>query len=153
LKIRFAYVLTALFCIGWVPAIIVAEIVDPQAGIITVPPAAHVMKSPMKKSKDALLAGAAVYREQCSGCHGTLGTPERRLPSLAIQPAKLGSSAVEHLSDGDIFWIISNGAPGGMPSFKDDLSETQRWQTILFVRRLNKDAAKYIAALPPQEGK
>lgn len=151
MKIRFAYVLAALCCCVGMPAFIVAA-VDPQA-TITVPDAAHGVKNPEKRSKETLLAGAAVYREQCSGCHGSTGTPERILPSLKIQPAKLGSSTVQKLSDGDIFWIMSNGAPGGMPSFKDDLTITQRWQAVLFVRRLDKDAAKYLAELPPQSGK
>jgi mono/diheme cytochrome c family protein len=153
LKFRFAYVLAAVIWGVGLPAFILAAVGGPQAGTITVPPAAHAEKNPLKRSKESLLAGAAVYREQCAGCHGATGTPERRFPSLAIQPAKLGGATVERLSDGDIFWIISNGAPGGMPSFKDDLTTAQRWQAILFVRRLNKDAAKYLAELPPQEGK
>jgi mono/diheme cytochrome c family protein len=152
LRFRFAYALAALLCAAALPAFIIAA-VGPQAGAITVPDAAHSVKSPLKRSRDTLLAGAAVYREQCSGCHGSTGTPERILPSLKIQPAKLGGSTVQKLSDGDMFWIISNGAPGGMPSFKDDLTVTQRWQAILFVRRLDKDAAKYLAELPPPSGK
>ncbi len=153
MKIRFAYVLAALMFGVGLPALVFAAVSGSQAATITVPPAAHKLTNPLKRSKENMLAGAGVFREQCAGCHGPLGTPERRLPSLARQPATLGSPIVQKLSDGDIFWTITNGAPGGMPSFKDDLTEQQRWQAILFVRRLNKDAPKYLALLPPQGDK
>jgi len=43
---------------------------------------------------------------------------------------------VQQQSDGALFWKITNGNLGrGMPSFSA-LPEAQRWQLVLFLRRL-----------------
>jgi mono/diheme cytochrome c family protein len=124
-----------------------------QQTITNFPAAARKVKSPLPKSKENILAGAAVFQQNCSGCHGPSGVPTRKFANLATQPANLTQENMKRLSDGEMFWVLTHGAPGGMPSFADDLSEGQRWQCIQFVRRLGKDADKYTAQLPPAGGR
>jgi mono/diheme cytochrome c family protein len=104
---------------------------------------AHKAKDPLPKAKTNLVAGAGIYQENCSGCHGPSGVPVKRFRNLERQPATLTSDMLKSFSDGDLAWILQHGAEGGMPSFAEDLTETQRWQCIQFVRRLGKDATKY----------
>ena len=115
-----------------------------------IPVEAHKIKDPLPKSRPNTLAGAGVFQENCSGCHGPQGVPVRRFANLERQPATLTSDAMKNFSDGDLAWILQHGAPGGMPSFADDLSESQRWQCIQFVRRLGKDSVKYTAQYTAQ---
>ncbi len=43
---------------------------------------------------------------------------------------------VQEQSDGALFWKITNGNPDrGMPSFSQ-LPELQRWQLVLYLRKL-----------------
>lgn len=121
--------------------------------ITNFPADARKMKDPLQKSKENILAGASVFQQNCSGCHGPAGVPTRKFANLANQPANLTQENMKHLADGEMFWVLTRGAPGGMPSFADDLSEGQRWQCIQFVRRLGKDADKYTAQLPPAGGR
>jgi hypothetical protein len=40
-------------------------------------------------------------------------------------------------SDGDIFYWISNGLPGGMPVWKSTLTDTERWELVDYLRSIN----------------
>jgi mono/diheme cytochrome c family protein len=124
-----------------------------QLNNLNIPAAARKEKDPQPKNKENILAGAAVFQKNCSGCHGASGVPTRKFANLATQPANLEQENMKHFSDGELFWILTHGAPGGMPSFGGDLSETQRWQCVQFVRRLGKDADKFTAQLPPSGGR
>ena len=123
-----------------------------QQKITNFPPDARKMKDPLPKSKENILAGAAIFQHNCSGCHGASGVPTRKFANLEMQPAVLTHDNLNSLTDGELFWVLTRGAPGGMPSFADDLPEGQRWQCIQFVRRLGKDADKYTAQLPAGTG-
>jgi mono/diheme cytochrome c family protein len=123
-----------------------------QQRMVNPPPEARKLKDPLPKTRENILAGAAVFQLNCSGCHGPDGVPVRKFSNLATQPANLTQQGMRNFADGEIFWILAHGAPGGMPSFSADLSETQRWQCIQFVRRLGKDGAKFTAQLPPAGG-
>jgi mono/diheme cytochrome c family protein len=126
---------------------------DPQPPAI--PEQAHKLKDPLPKSKENILAGAGIYADNCSGCHGPEGMPTRKFANLGRQPATLTQTTLKSFSDGDLAWVLQHGAPGGMPSFAEDLSEPQRWQCIQFLRRLGKDSAKYTAeyeAAHPKKG-
>ena len=77
--------------------------------------------------------------------------PLRKFPRLEKQPAVLTRPDIQHDPESETYDAITNGRPGGMPAFADDLTETQRWQTAMFVHHLTKDAAKYTAELPPEK--
>ena len=44
-------------------------------------------------------------------------------------------------TDGSLFWKMTNGR-GPMPSWRDTLSDQERWQLVNYIRKLGKDAAK-----------
>jgi|SRR6185369_4744447 mono/diheme cytochrome c family protein len=86
------------------------------------------MKNPMEGNAEAWRAGAKLFSQECSPCHGANreGTPQA--PSLK-QPE------VSQAAPGRLFWVLRNGSlPTGMPSFAS-LPEQQRWQIITFLRQ------------------
>src|SRR3989304_9528313 len=41
-------------------------------------------------------------------------------------------------TDGEIFWIITNGTESGMPPFGDMLSDEEKWGLVNYIRELGK---------------
>lgn len=90
---------------------------------------------------DANVASArAVYIANCSVCHGASGKGDAPIGRNLFPPAaNLLDSKIAEMSDGEMFWIVENGlAFVGMPSFKNILSEQDRWKAITYVRALQK---------------
>ena len=83
-----------------------------------------------------IVAGAAIYGDQCAPCHGAGGHgdgPAGR--DLPVKPADLTAPHLFAHREGDLYWWISQGrSNGAMPGFADALSERQRWQVIAFIR-------------------
>jgi mono/diheme cytochrome c family protein len=53
-----------------------------------------------------------------------------------MRPPSLRTHLDQH-TDGDLFYWITNGLPGGMPAWGDKLSETDRWNLINYLRSVN----------------
>jgi putative copper resistance protein D len=87
----------------------------------------------------AIVAGAAHYQANCTGCHGPRGAgdgPDGQ--GLPRRPADLRAPHTAQHTAGDLFWWISHGIPGsGMPGFGSRLGEEQRWELINFLRALS----------------
>lgn len=73
--------------------------------------------------------GARIFKEKCSGCHGPEGKGDIG-PNLTDSEWRYGGS------DEDLLETISNGRPGGMPSWKSELSEERIRKVIRHIRRL-----------------
>jgi len=59
-------------------------------------------------------------------------------PGFPKQPADFTQTkAMGRIKDGELFWKISNGHTP-MPGFAADVSETDRWQLVNYVRYLAK---------------
>jgi mono/diheme cytochrome c family protein len=100
-----------------------------------IPPEAKAMKNPVTLSDAALQSIRPIYHENCAQCHGYGGKGDgREAKSHGTLPAdftELGRMAAQ--SDGELFYKLSEGKRP-MPSFKDRLTEEQRWQLVLLVR-------------------
>jgi mono/diheme cytochrome c family protein len=69
-------------------------------------------------------AGESVWTDNCAGCHGLDGTGGNGGPNLtAIESAKDASRVRAQITNGG----------GGMPSFKDSLTEKQISDTTAYV--------------------
>jgi hypothetical protein len=63
--------------------------------------------------------------------------PVRLLPFLVnFKPANLTSPVVQSKSDGSIFLTITNGLEGRMPPLNENLTVSERWDVVNFVRTL-----------------
>jgi len=85
-------------------------------------------QAPMQADEANLLAGAQVYREQCSVCHGLNGQKETAIAhGMYPHPPQLfGGHGVTDDPVGETYWKAENGIRlTGMPAYKGSLSETQ----------------------------
>jgi mono/diheme cytochrome c family protein len=99
------------------------------AEIAKAPEKARAKRNPMDKDPDALAAGANLFEQHCSGCHGDMGEGGRKGPSLL-------APEVQNAEPGAIFWILTNGVVRrGMPVWSK-LPEPQRWQLVRYIKSL-----------------
>jgi mono/diheme cytochrome c family protein len=98
------------------------------------------LTNPLPKTAATEKQGAKVYVDNCASCHGAAGYGDGpAASSLNPRPADLAwlSRMPMIRWDAFMFWTVSEGgAPVGsaMPSFKNSLSEADRWAVIGYVQ-------------------
>ena len=80
-------------------------------------------------------ASSATFRTKCAMCHGQDGGGSAVGKSMNVPD--LRTPAVQKLPDAELAQVISNGK-GGMPSFKNSLSEDQIHSMVSYVRSLHQ---------------
>jgi len=82
--------------------------------------------------------GAELFHINCTACHGADGKGDGPVAAFLKnkKPADLTSPAVQFLSDGAIFMVITNGRPGAMPALNENLTVRERWDVVNFIRTL-----------------
>lgn len=95
--------------------------------------------SPVAASDAVLARGGDVYAAQCAVCHGDGGMGDG--PTAAVlDPAPVPIARTSQMMRDDyLFWRVSEGgAPfnTAMPTWKETLSEQERWEVIAYVRAL-----------------
>jgi mono/diheme cytochrome c family protein len=127
-KILFAGILALIF-------ILLIYAVYEQNKPWIVPAEFKTLKNPLQPSESNLKAARELYLNDCIQCHGDRGKgdgPEAR--SHSPLPADLSdASRMSTVTDGEIFYQISEGRRP-MPSFKNRMTQDQRWQLVLLVR-------------------
>jgi mono/diheme cytochrome c family protein len=100
--------------------------------------------NPVKADAAAIAAGKKVFTTTCVACHGNAGKGDGPAAGAIMPPPKdLSDAKITSQSDGALFWKISTGklpmpafgtppAPGMPPQ----LTETERWQVIDYLRVL-----------------
>jgi len=78
-------------------------------------------------------ADSATFRTKCAMCHGPDGSGSEVGKSMKVPD--LRSPVVQKLPDAQLAQIISDGK-GGMPSFKNSLSEDQVHTLVTHIRSL-----------------
>ena len=95
------------------------------------PAEAIAKKNPLATKPEAAAGGEKLFKRNCVECHGEDGTGLAKKHAADLQLPK-----VQEQSDGTLFWKITNGNPDrGMPPFSR-LPELQRWQLVLYLRKL-----------------
>jgi mono/diheme cytochrome c family protein len=103
----------------------------------TIPADAKSRTSPFLFTPETIKNGEQIYQINCKSCHGDPGkeTNNKQMNPVPKDPA---SSEYQKNSDGEMFYILSNGR-GLMPNFSNILNEEQRWVVISFIRSFNKE--------------
>ncbi|WP_339679269.1 c-type cytochrome [Cyclobacterium marinum] len=82
--------------------------------------------------------GKNLFQIYCSTCHGNEGRGDGAAgQAMGAQPADLTSEKVLAQSGGEIFYKIAEGK-GVMPSFRDLLTEEERWALVGFIQHLKE---------------
>ena len=116
-----------------------------------IPDAARERRNPVVRSDEMVRFAHVLWRKHCETCHGVAGRgdgPNARLHERrkGHAPRNLTDPKVqENLTDGEIFYRISKGLTEDgkiiMPSYEQKVPlEMQRWQLVLFVRELGRNA-------------
>ncbi len=101
------------------------------------PEEAKKLKNPVPATEASVAAGKALFLDRCAQCHGEQGKGDGPdAPLYSVKAADFTDAhMMEEMTDGEIFWKISEGRRP-MPSFKKQLTEEQRWQLVNFLRTL-----------------
>lgn len=108
---------------------------------LSVPAEYSRLSNPISSNNGSLDRGAVTFQTYCTSCHGDSGRGDgQAAQALDPQPANLASK-VHMLSDAYIYYRISEGGNfdpynSAMISFKDILSENERWDLVNFIRSL-----------------
>jgi cytochrome c6 len=80
-------------------------------------------------------ASSATFQTKCAMCHGADGSGSEVGKSMNVPD--LRSPIVQKLPDAELVQVIANGK-GGMPSFKNSLSEDQMHSLVAHIRSLHQ---------------
>ena len=95
--------------------------------------------------------GETMFTKNCIQCHGIPGTGNM-LKTLKPMPPDLSSAITQARTDGDLFYIITNGRMV-MPSFKNVFSEDERWKIISYLRSFHKGYVQVLSKFDPRKSK
>ncbi|HEX9115502.1 MAG TPA: quinol:electron acceptor oxidoreductase subunit ActD [Anaerolineae bacterium] len=94
--------------------------------------------APVKADAASLGRGKTLFAMHCAVCHNSNGDGNGTLSGFFNpKPFNLTAPEVQNLSDQQIFTVISQGF-GTMPSLREDLTVSQRWDVVNWVRTLKK---------------
>ena len=94
-----------------------------------VPEKARTRQNPYDSEANAVTAGAKLFRQNCSNCHGSEATGQQNRPNLH-------SERIRSATPGELEWLLKNGSmKNGMPSWSR-LPEQQRWQIVSYLKSL-----------------
>src|SRR3979490_1153268 len=95
----------------------------------------------------------AHFADHCAICHANDGSGNTEIGrNLYPRAPDMRLVATQRLTDGEIYWIIENGARlTGMPAWGDgSAQDVDTWKLVYFIRHLNHltpDDLKEMAAL------
>jgi mono/diheme cytochrome c family protein len=102
------------------------------------PKEAKLKKNPVATDQVALAEGKKLYEKECLSCHGKKGKGDGpKAEELDKAVKDLGLPKTQNQTDGELFWKINEGKKP-MPSTKKTLSETQKWQVVIYIRTFKK---------------
>ncbi len=102
------------------------------------PESAVKMKNPVKADDANLKEAKDLYAQHCKSCHGPKGKGDGpKAEKIDISCGDFSSAEMEKLSDGDLFYKTTEGRKP-MPSFKEKLSDNERWMLVNYLRTLAK---------------
>ena len=93
---------------------------------------------PIEPTEANLLAGAALYKEQCAVCHGLPGASKTAIAAgmFPRPPQLFQGKGVTDDEPGETYWKVANGIRlTGMPGFRSALKNDQLWQVSLLLAK------------------
>lgn len=99
-------------------------------------------KNPVAPTPEGLAEARKFFGYNCAMCHGKDGDGKGDLSAdmkLELHDWR-DASSIEKMTDGELFWIISNGK-GRMPGNGDRDTEKMRWNYVNLVRSFGKKGA------------
>jgi mono/diheme cytochrome c family protein len=107
------------------------------------PKAVKTAENPVAASQEVISEAMAHFADHCAICHANDGSGDTLIgKNLYPRAPDLRKADTQHLTDGDLFYIIHNGVRlTGMPAFGEDVSgkpDLDSWKLVHFIRHLPK---------------
>jgi mono/diheme cytochrome c family protein len=117
------------------------------------PTSAKELKNPQQVTEASVAEAREHFVEHCSVCHGAIGRGDTLYGrNLYPKVPDLAQADTQQLTDGELFYIISNGVRfTGMPAFGGEDSPESIWWLVSFIRRLPKLTPEEIKQLQEME--
>ncbi len=94
--------------------------------------------NPIPASPKNLMVGARIYRQMCARCHGVSGESDSTYGKAFYPPAPRLAVSGTSYTESEMFWIVKHGIRNtAMPAWGSLLSDSEIWQTVAAVRRLD----------------
>jgi len=117
------------------------------------PATAKKLRNPVEHNTANIENGKALYEQNCAVCHGADGKGMEYNKKAKIKVPDLTSHYVMTLTDGEIFYVETNGIKtSGMPGFKLKASDRERWQMVHYVKHFGMTAEDHAAMAGNTEG-
>ena len=92
--------------------------------------------NPVAPSEEHLIAGAKLYRQMCSRCHGIASESENLYGRSFYPPAPKLLLSRPSYTDGQMFWLIKHGIRNtAMPAWGSLLSDDDIWKVVTFIQK------------------
>jgi mono/diheme cytochrome c family protein len=122
-----------------------------RASDASVARAASKIANPVPADETNLIAGARLYREHCTLCHGDPAHPKGPLSDALNPPAPQFMVDKADMPEHQNFFILQHGIRlTAMPGWKNILSDQQLWQLVTFLPHMSDlpPAAKQVFGEP-----
>ena len=94
--------------------------------------------NPMPASDENLMAGAKLYRQMCSRCHGLSKESDNGYGRSFYPPAPHLALNRPSYTGNQMFWIVKHGIRNtAMPAWGNLLSDDEIWRAVTLVRNLD----------------
>lgn len=95
-------------------------------------------ENPTKADDASVARGAELFAINCAQCHGATGEGNGPVAPFLVnfKPANLTSDVAQSKSDGSMFLTISEGLEGRMPALNENLTVSERWDVVNYLRTL-----------------
>jgi len=116
------------------------------------PASARRARNPFTATPELLSEARAHFADHCATCHGNDGSGETEIgQNLYPRAPDMRLRATQHLTDGEIYYIIHNGIRlTGMPAWGEAgkvLNDDDSWKLVLFIRHLPQITAQELAEM------
>lgn len=102
------------------------------------PESAVKMKNPVKSDAASIAEGKELYAQHCKSCHGAKGKGDgTKAEKIDISCGDFASDEAVKATDGELYWKTTEGRKP-MPSYKEKLSDNERWAIINYIRTFGK---------------
>lgn len=110
--------------------------------------ASEKQSNPIPADDKSVALGGKLFQIYCTPCHGYAGKGDGLVGAkLLLKPYDLTAEQTKERSDGFIWGYMTFGG-AVMPSYANDLSATERWNVINYVRKVLQNGQSAVAVTP-----
>ena len=111
--------------------------------------AAEKLVNPVAADEQSIAQGGKLYQIYCATCHGSTGKGDGLVGAkLLLKPYDLTAEQTKIRTDGFIWGYMTFGG-AIMPNYANDLTPTERWQIINYMRKVLQQDMPVVAADTP----